>query len=226
MMKPVFLALFFSLIVYTSYGQKLYIFLPTEYRPVDIEKKFAVFFRGVDIRSFGSVIDFKRAVELDSPDAIITKPQLIPFLNRYSIKLNGTINGSRQEPFYLLSIGDPLLPKSLDDKNIGILDFLGRKNISSFITVLIDGNPKLQRVKNVADLLPLISLNIVDGLVVSSTQASYIKRRSKLLFNEAKCKKDQDIAALALAKENDEIVNALRKLPADLAQLIGVEGWN
>ena len=225
-MKSVFIFIFIFLFPLNTFGERVYIFIPTEHKPVSVEKKFSENLNGVGVRCFGSIIDFKKAVEEDTPDAVITKPQVIPFLSNYTIAMNGTVNGKTTESFFLLSTGDPLSLNSLDEKNIGILDFLGRKNIKTFTTTLFDSTPKLKRVKKIADLLPLLSMNLVDGVVVSATQAIYIKSRSNLTFTEIKCRKNQEIAALALSKENKAIIEMVKKLPADLTEMIGVDGWN
>ena len=206
-------------------GQKLYIFIPTEYKAVDVERKFREIYKGYTIRSFSNVIDFKKAVSIDTPDAIITKPQLIPLLDVYTIKLNATHSGSTKESFFILSVGNPLSLADLTNKNIGILDFLGRKQIDSFTDNLFNGNPKLKRVKKTADLIPLLTMNLVDGVIASASQIAYIKSRSQLALHTTKCKNDQGIAVLALYKNSDEIVKKLKQLPTEVSLMIGVDGW-
>ena len=224
-MKHIVFHLLFIVSVCNAIGQKLYIFVPTEYKAIEVERKFKEKFANFTIRTFSSVIDFTEAVSIDTPDAVITKPQLIPFLNIYTIKLNATCKGSTKEPFFILSVENPMALSDLTNKNIGILDFLGRKNINAFTTDLVNGNPKLKRVKKIPDLIPLLSMNMVDGIIVSASQMAYIKSRSHLPFHEIKCKSDQGIAVLALFKESDEMVNKLKELPDELAMMIGVDGW-
>jgi hypothetical protein len=206
-------------------GNKLYIFLPTEYTAIDVEKKFSGKYDTFVIRSFSSVTDFTSAVFSDTPDAIITKPQLVPLLDIYQIKLNATLNGSTKEPYFILSVEKPLTPAELSTKEVGILDFLGKKNINTLMEDLLDGTPRLKRVKKMADLVPLMTMNLVDGVIVSATQVAYIKSKSQLKFYETRCKTDQGIAVLALFNDSDEIVKKLKELPAELAIMIGVDGW-
>lgn len=228
-MKNHFLPIITLLIISLNlYSEQLYIFIPSEHTSIEIEKKLKNNFPGITIRSFGSIIDFRKAVQSDSPAAVITKPQLLPFFERYSIKLQGRVNGNTREPFFILSVEQPISLNALKDKSIGILDFIGRKHITDFTSSLFGVQPKfkLKRVKKVADLLPLVSMNLVDGIVVSSTQAAYLKKRSNLTFYETKCKKEQSIAVLALSKDSNTIVESLKKLPPDLSHIIGVDGWN
>ena len=206
-------------------GEKLYIFIPTEYKAIEVEEKFREKYAQYTIRTFSNVIDFTEAVRIDTPDAVITKPQLIPFLSMYNIKLNATCKGSTKESFFLLSVDNALNCVNLSDLNIGILDFLGRNNINTLTDNLISGTPKLKRVKKIADLIPLMSMKLVDGIIASASQVAYIKSRSQLTFHEIKCKNDQGIAVLACFKEGDDIVNRLKELPSELALMIGVDGW-
>lgn len=206
-------------------GNKLYIFLPTEYTAIDVEKKFSEKYDALVIRTFGSVTDFTSAVFSDTPEAIITKPQLVPLFDMYKIKLNATLNGSTKEPYFILSVANSLAPAELSTKELGILDFLGKKSINTLTENLLDGSPRLKRVKKMTDLIPLLTMNLVDGVIVSATQVAYIKSKSQLKFYETKCKTDQGVAALALYSESDEIVNKFKKFPAELAMMIGVDGW-
>lgn len=224
-MKHIVFLILFMISICNAGVQKLYIFLPTEYKAVEVERKFREIYKNYTVRSFGSVIDFAKAVSIDTPDAVITKPQLIPLLEFYNIKLKAICNGSTKESFFLLSVEHPLTLTDLTDKKIGILDFLGRKNITALTAKLFDGNPKLKRVKKVADLIPLLTMNMVDGVIVSASQLAYIKSRSHLTFHKTKCKSDQGIAALALFNGSDEIVNTIKELPDELALMIGVDGW-
>ena len=224
-MKHILFILLFTTFSCNAVGQKLYIFIPTEYSAIEVEKNFRERYKDYTIRSFSNVIDFTKAVSIDTPDAVITKPQLLPILSIYNIKLNATYSGSTKESFFVLSVENPLTLTGLTSKNIGILDFLGRKYINTFTDDLFDGNPKLKRVKKIADLVPLLTMNLVDGVIVSASQLAYIKSRSQLSFHKTKCKNDQDIAVLALLKESEEIVKRLKQLPAELALMIGVDGW-
>jgi hypothetical protein len=224
-MKHTLCILLFILFSCYAAEKKLYIFLPTEYTAIDVERKFSEKYDCFIIHSFGSVSDFIRAVSSDTPDAVITKPQLLPLLDSYHIKLNATLNGRTEESYSILSIENPLLPGDLTNKNIGILDFLGKKNITALTEDLFDGSPRLKRVKKIADLIPLLTMDLVDGVIVSATQVAYIRSKSQLTFHEAKCKNEKGIAVLALFDNSEEIVKNLKELPVELALMIGVDGW-
>ena len=224
-MKYIVFAVFLSGLFHAAMGQKLYIFIPTEYKSIDVERNFRKNYTNLSVRSFGNVRDFKKAVCVDTPDAIITKPQLVPFLNIYTVRLNATYKGNTKESFFILSVDNKIMSDNLDDKDIGILDFLGRNHLGTFTTHLFAGSPRLKRVKKIVDLVPLVTMNMVDGLVVSASQVVYIKDRSNISFHKIKCRSDQGIAVLALFNDNNGIVNMVKEFPIELALMIGVDGW-
>jgi len=209
----------------TTVGQSIYLFIPNEHKPVEIEQKFRDTFQKVKVRAFGNVIDFTAAVLNDTPEAIVTRPQLIPYLTIYQIKLHAKLNGSRCEPFTILSPDNRVNIEEIDTKELGILDFMGRKRFESLSVQLFDVQPKFVRVKKVADLLPLLTMNLVDGIVVSASEAHYIRERSNMVLYETACKNEQEIAALAVTKEWATIIDTFRKLPEELLQMINIDGW-
>ncbi len=224
-MKSLFIYIFILIFFENIFAQRLYIFIPTEHKAVDIENRFREKCSKIIVRSFGNVTDFTEAVSRDTPDAVIAKPQLISLLKNYAIKFHGICNGKTTEPFFLLTLNNTCNISDINGKKIGVLDFLGRENISAFTSELVDGTPNIIRVKKTADLVPLLSMNLVDGVLVSESQKIYINSKSQMKLNENKCKKEQKIVALALYRNNNEIVSNIKTLPAEITMMIGVDGW-
>lgn len=209
----------------TVWAQKLYIFIPTEHSAVEIEKKFAEKIPTITVRSFGNVTDFKKSVEESKPDAVITKPQLVAQLTGYTTQLKAVTKGSTEESFVLLSVDKPIIIADIAGKNIGILDFLGKKEIDGLVETLFKGRPVLIKVKKVADLLPLLTMNMVEAIVVSESHIAYLKQRSNLNFIITPCDCSSGRAVLATLKPDPEIEAVIKSMPADLAKLLYIESW-
>lgn len=207
-------------------GQKLFVFIPGRYKPVYIEKRMKEHLSDIDVRAFGSVRDFKTIVKNETPEMIITKTQVADFFKNYMKALQAEANGTINEAYYLLSVGSELKPEDVSGKTIGILDFLGRKEIKTFVTELLKIEPgKINRVKKDEDLLSLITLDMVDGIIVSERQYAYIKEKSQLDFHKVQCSKKMPIAVLAVSSDDDAVVKKIKTMPDELKEILGFDSW-
>lgn len=207
-------------------GQKLFVFIPGKYKPVYIEKRMKDHLSGIDVRVFGSVRDFKTIVKNEDPEMIITKKQVSDFFDNYRQVLQAEANGSVRERYYLLSVGSELKTEDVGGKTIGILDFLGRKEIKAFVTDLLEVEPgKINRVRKDEDLLSLITLDMVDGIIVSERQLEYVKEKSQLDFNQVQCARKMPIAVLAARSNDDVLVKKINSMPVELKKILGFDSW-
>jgi hypothetical protein len=224
---PAVLALFGILFVPMNlYCQKIYTFLPGEHLAVHVESQLQGYFSGVEIRAFSTFRDFKSIIETARPQGIITKREVADQIKNYKVTLEAQTNGSTTEPYYVLSVGEPIQLSQVGDKSIGILDFLGRTEMKSLTIDLIGAEPmKISGVKKLEDLLSLITLDMVQGIITSENNYHFLKKQSKLDFKESRCKKSFSIAVFAVDSENPEISERVKKMPKDLMMLLGFEEW-
>lgn len=208
------------------YSQNLYIFLPTDKSSVKLESQLSDYFSGITLIVFGNITDFKSMVKNKKPEAIITKRPVVDMFEDYSIKMNASLKGSTDEPYFLVSIGQSIPLSDAAEKRIGILNFLGRREIKTFAADILGLKPKeISPVKKVSDLLALISLDMVQEIVISQTHYQYLKTTSKLDFKETECKKRVNIAVYAINKDNATLTEKVKKMPRELMALFGFDSW-
>jgi hypothetical protein len=208
------------------YCQKLYIFLPGEHLAIHIESQLSEYFSGIQVRAFSTYRDFKTISENERPQGIITKREVVDYVKDFKVALQAQTNGSTTEPYYILSLGEPIQPSQISNTTIGIMDFLGRNEMKSLTVDLIGAEPlKISGVKKLEDLFSLITLDMVQGIIASENDYNFIKRQSKLDFKEARCKKSISIAVYAADSVNTEITERVKKMPKNLMAFLGFDSW-
>ncbi|MBF0226590.1 MAG: hypothetical protein HQK76_14135 [Desulfobacterales bacterium] len=211
------------------FAQELYIFYPNNMRPQIFQKKMGDVSPNLKITAFGRYKDFIAQIEMSNPEAIITKQVLIEEIENYSIKLEGSRDGANTEPYVLLAVDKQLDLKAIQDKQIGMLDILGRKGMKKFITNFFDPPPKLQRVSKIEDLLPLLTFDMAQGILIPEAYISYFKNISNLNFIVTQLPKVKvEIVCLAIKKGADPtiFVQALKNMDAKTRMaLLEVDNW-
>jgi hypothetical protein len=142
--------------------------------------------------------------------------------------LQGFIDGKKEEPYILLSVNKAVNAETLPSKTIGVVDFLSKKDMEDFTRKLLESPVKLKRVKKVEDLLPLLSFNMVDAILIPEIQISYFKGTSNLNFKILRLPSAQaDIASLALKKGTSAsvILKQIKRIPKSVNIMLGVEEW-
>lgn len=211
-----------------SAEDRLYAFIPNDARPQVLQENLSKSCPGISITVFGRIRDFKAKVELENPEAILSFDPVVQLFKDYSITLYGTYKGSKSEEYILLSIDDPLNTKDLSNKTIGILDFMGRKEIADFIQDLFLSPPALKRVSKLEDLLPLLTFKMVDAIFVSARDVQYFRTKSKLNFVVNKLDNLSIRLPVLGVRRNavtEKIENAIRNLDKTGKALLGIEEW-
>ena len=163
-------------------AEKLYVFFPSVMSAASVQQELISACPGIEITVFGRFKDFEDGVMSHSPDAILTKPDVIGQIGGYNIKLNGTRKGDTEEPYIFLSVNSPVDVSSLSGKSIGVFDILGRKGMEKFIGKFLNPVPQLQRVSKIEDLLQLLTYNMVEGILIPEVYTDCYKKISKLNF--------------------------------------------
>lgn len=228
MRKKIILLLLFTLT--TVFAQKnLYIFYPSIVRPQTIQDKVEKVFQGTTVTVFGRYNDFSAKIEIEPPDIIITKPILIKQLGTYTPVLNGYRNGKSEDNYVLLSINQPVDPKSITSETIiGTIDIMGRNGMNTFVSQFFSTTPKLKRVTKMEDLLPLLTFNMTVAVLVQEPAVSYFKTTSNLNFIVTPLPETKDgIVALGVKNGIDpgKIIAALKSVDKEVCSFFEVDLW-
>lgn len=209
--------------------EKCYVFFPTTARPQAIQEKIQASLEGVTVTVFGRLNDLNAKIEIEPPDAIISKPALIEQFTDYSVTLNGVRKGNIGETYVVLSIGTSVDAKAVGaETTIGVIDVLGRTGMKSFITQFFPVEPKLKRVTKVEDLLPLLTFNMAAGILIEDIFVNYFKSTSQLDFKIAPLSSAKSgIIALGVSKNGkaDKTTAALKKADKTVCSIFEVESW-
>ena len=133
----------------------LFVYLPTDVRPNVFQKMLNSAMPEVDITVFGRVRDFQKNLKKQPPDAVLSYRPVIDNEKGVSIGLQGTNKGNADESYVLVSVGKTVEPAADKQLVIGVVDLLGRKKMTSFVSALLSAAkaPKLKRVSKPEDLL-------------------------------------------------------------------------
>ncbi len=206
-------------------SQKLYIYYPVPMKPRAIQEQFSASCPGFEIKVFGRNNDFITIIKQDSPEAIITKTELIRYLPDYTVKLNGMRQGVTEESYVLMSVNNPLKISALGpEKVIGVLDFLGRTKMFSFIKELTNTEPKIKRVAKVEDLLPLLSFDMAKGVILTEYNSTYIQEKSKLTFFITPIE-EKKYGIISLAIKNGIDGSQIEETVKKVVPIMGIDKW-
>jgi len=165
-----------------SHAESLYVFYPTVMRAKVVQQKLSIALPGVKTVVLSRYRDFKKKVQEAQPDAILAKQPVVESIAGYSIKLRGVRNGATEEGYALLAVDTSLDPNNISQMMLGVLDLLGRKGMVKFIDDHFSAKPKLKRVTKIEDLLPLLTFNMAEGILIPKSHVDYFTDISKLNF--------------------------------------------
>lgn len=177
---------------------------------------------GIAVTAVGRISDFDRALQ-DGQDAALTLP-LILAAHGLSADLRGMRQGSPDEKYAL--VGADVVPDPGAVKAVGALDLLGRDGTIAFIQGLVGGQPKVERVIKVEDLLALLQMQRVDAIVLPTRLFNELKAVSRM--NLAKRELATAIGLPAVAKlgpAGAQVLSAMSRLPSSILKTLGVDTW-
>jgi len=204
-------------------AERLYVFYPTMVRSQVLQKEFSKTFAGVDVIVFGKYGDFRAKIAADSSAAVLTRPALIDQLPGYEKRLTGVRDGKTEEAYRLVSVGKPVKTDSLGSITIGVLDFLGKQGMEEFVSSMTRHHAKVKRVMKLEDLLPLLTFEMAQAILVTDEQIALLKKTSNLDLIVTQLPGAQSgIIALGAQKSAspDAVIKALRT-----QTVLGVQQW-
>ena len=208
-------------------AESLYVFVPTEVRANVMQDKIGSFCSGVDVTVFGRAKDFHKQVKANPPNAILSLMPVIKHSKEYNAALHGTKNGATTEEYVLVSVDKGLDLAAIAGKKIGVVDLLGRKPMSAFITELFKSKVKLKRVTKVEDLLPLITFGSVEGIFIAESLYAQLKSKSNLNLISTKLNIKIGLASAAISGATDiKMTNCITAFDNELNTTLGVDKWN
>lgn len=202
----------------------------TTIRPQVIQKKILELYQDGEIIVFGRYRDFKARIEQEPPDFIITHPELLIQFPDFKPAQRGMRDGSSTEECILVSVKKTIQKDSLTRATIGVVDFLGKYGMDQFVSKLFNIKPRLKRVIKIEDLIPLLTFNMADAILLSERNLVSFKKTSKLDFVVIKSPKLR-IGVITIAVNNNSNVDAssenelIRIVTNVLSVLLDIDEW-
>ncbi len=177
---------------------------------------------GIEVTAVGRIADFDRALA-EGQDAVLTLP-LVLAARGLAPKLRGLRGGANEEKYSLIAAD--AVPDSAQLAAVGALDVLGREGTTDFVQRLLSAKPKVERVTKVEDLLPLLQMRKVDAILLPSRLLAELRAASRMPLAQRELATSVGLPALAsTSPAGNEIAARVGKLPAALAQALGVDAW-
>ncbi len=209
-------------------AESLYVFYPSNLRPLAMQKKLSASFPEFSITVFGKFKDLTKKIQEAAPDAILTKPFVIKKLDGFNPKLAGLFSGNKKEKYILLSIDKPVDLTKTSDIVIGIIDFLGRKGMKKFVSSIFNSPPKVKRTAKIENLLHMLTFNIAGSILIPERQIIYFKEKSNMNFvvtiPDNILLGIVEIAVLE-GKAGSQIIPAFESSGKEVLSLFAVEKW-
>jgi hypothetical protein len=206
----------------------VHIFVQVDAKSAALEKSLQQQLPGLSITVFSRYRDLEDANATAKPDGLLA---ITPVLQQKGKKpsLQGMRAGKDQEPWLLVSVGNPL-DASLSGKTIGAVDVMGRDGTQTFVAGLLKAKDvKIKRVTKTEDLLPLLEFNAADGIIIPSSSLARLSERTQLAIKSKEVPGGPvGLPAVAVFNDGskDAIVKAFSGLDGVTKKLLGIEAWS
>jgi hypothetical protein len=207
---------------------RLHVFMPTLMRPRALQAVLEPALPGVEVTIFGRVADFRAAVERAGPEAALAPAATLRAVGAIPVLL-GVTAGNQLEPQLLLS-KRPLAARGLAEKTVGVVDVVGRGRLDQLVARLLglDRPPPIRRVVKVSDLLPLLQLDLADGILLPEHFLEEFRQMSELDFKILRLESAllERVAVAFPRPEGERRLGVdLRRLPGVVMAALGAEAW-
>lgn len=201
---------------------RLLVFLHVAVKQRALQTELEAALPGLGVTAVGRVGDFDRALK-DGPDAILTLP-LVLAAHGLALALRGLRNGSPDEKYALVGAG--AAPDPARVAAVGALDILGREGMNTFIHGLVGGTPRVERVTKVEDLLPLLQMQRVDAVVLPARLFEEVRAASRMNLVQRELPTGVGLPAVArVGAGGPDVLSAVKRMPAAVSKVLGVDQW-
>ncbi len=214
---------------FSSAQARLLVCVPGSTNTQQIQNGFDTLLGPEKAMAFGRIKDLE-AMLSSMPDAMIIAPAaFLDYLPGYKVSLVGKVKNEVGEKYLIIATSKSVTLKNVAEKKIGIVDFLGRERLSHFIQTQFGIEPKiLKRVNKKEDLLTMLGMEVVDAIIVSTSDYQEILSNTKLTLNEVAASEKNigfSVFASKQGKEDVAIKKALLKQPLSLSKAESIDKW-
>lgn len=158
----------------------LFIFFPKDTQKEAVQNGISRVCPQVRITVFERANNFWRTLKTATPDAVLTTGLAFQHLKNYTANHEGILKKPTEHSHHLVSFTQmPPTQHFLNAKRIGVINELGRKSGKQYYKKHLASDIKLKQVSKPRDLIPLLTFNTVDFLMVDDRTRLYLELTSK-----------------------------------------------
>jgi hypothetical protein len=207
----------------------LFVFVPSLVRARALVNLLEEALPGVEVVAFGRFADFMSAVETLRPSAALSLADALKSVGLVA-DLRGTGPGGTQEPYVVLTHKGDISLGNLASRRLGVVDVVGRRSLPELVKRLLSlpQVPVVRRVLKVGDLLPLLSVNLADAIVIPERMVKPLLETSR---QELRVLRPPHalLGRAALAYPGGQRVSAIQagmqRLSRAALDALGIDGW-
>jgi|GEM_PF-6141650 len=225
-MKTVWYLLWCMLSV--GWSADLFVFAPNFAKPNLVEKEIGAKVPSASVKAFGRFNDFKAMVASAKPALLIAPAETVRSLGLEDhIRLRGVLKGLTSEALMLVSLNKPINLNELTGKTIGIVATVERTDLKLMLESELKSKPKLNAVTKLEDLIPMLTFQSAEAVLVTSSQAEEFKKRSQanLVAQLIADSRHDNLVVVLIADDGHAGLAEIEKLPGNVLDLLNVEGW-
>lgn len=224
----------FACCIYAQQRPKLYVFMPSNVRPNNMEQFISDSCGLVQIQVFGRYRDLRDSVEAAPPDAILAPDPVMKsgLYTTYRSALKGMRGSSTREKYVLVSVDKKVDLSRISEVAIGAVDLLGRREMMEFISGMLGGAKprKVEPVTKQEELLTILQFQDVDAIFVPESMVNnYFRKRSKMTLVVTELSSAIGLAVLSVKGDDPEKLRLLKdcfnNMPNTLNSKLGVDQW-
>ena len=204
----------------------IYISFPGDISPSKLEEMILSKCTDFNIKVYKTYSEFSRQVTNNSPDAIINYNGHKK-LKGYKQLFQGIRNNSHREPYVLITNGKNITDNDINGLRIGVVDFIGSKHLSEYITNILQANMDVIGLFKNSDINTALLFNRVDAIFTS--KKSYLHQKSKTAMNLISNDINISLDLLSIqAKDNTNkkrIRSCINKFDSKINSHMGVDQW-
>jgi hypothetical protein len=203
-------------------GGRLLVYLHVAVKQRALQSALQQGLAGITVTAVGRIGDFERGIQ-EGQDAVLSLPVVFG-AKGLSGKLQGLRESAADETYVLVGVNTPPDPTKI--KSVGTLDLLGRDGTTAFVNGLVGGQPKIERVTKVEDLLPLLQMEVVECVLMASRFLADLRTTSRLPLASTELANRVALPAVAITGPlGGEVVAAVSRMPTSAMRILGVDQW-
>jgi hypothetical protein len=209
----------------------IYVYLPTTVRPPMLQKALSEALPGTTVMVFRHLRDFETSVAERPPDLVITRRPMLDHHAGWTQVMQGLAHHREDETCALVSVGQPTTPADAAIAGIGVVDLLGKKDMPALVATWlgIPTLPKLVRVAQPDDLLPLLELGVAKAVLMPVRGVPALREKSTLDLRVVELKDSRlglpVLATLSTTPAAAALQRKLADLPPQVQSMLGVDEW-